>query len=159
VQSSPESGARAGYDGYKRRKGSKVHAAVDTLGHLLALQVTAADAQDRAQVEALAAAVQEATGESVELAYVDQGYTGPGPAAAAAAAGIRLEVVQHTEAKRGFVLLPRRWVVERTFAWAARCRRLARDYERLAETLAGWHWLVLMGLMLRRVTLLTAQGS
>jgi transposase len=75
------------------------------------------------------------------------------------AAGIRLEVVKHTEAKRGFVLLPRRWVVERTFAWAAGSRRLARDYERLAGTLAGWHWLVLMGLMLHRATLLTAQGS
>jgi transposase len=159
LQSSPESGARAGYDGHKRRKGAKVHAAVDTLGHLLALRVTAADEQDRAQVEALATAVQEATGESVELAYVDQGYPGPDPAAAARAAGIQLEVVKHTEAKRGFVLLPRRWVVERTFAWAARCRRLARDYERLAETLAGWHWLALMGLMLHRVTLLTTQGS
>jgi transposase len=159
VQSTPESGARAGSDGHKRRKGSKVHAAVDTLGHLLVLRVTAADAQDRAQVGALAAAVQEATGAAVELAYVDQGYTGPDPAAAAQAAGIQLEVVKRTEAKRGFVLLPRRWVVERTFAWAARCRRRARDYERLAETLAGWHWLALMGLMLHRLTLLTAQGS
>jgi transposase len=158
LQSSPESRARAGYDGHKRRQGSKVHAAVDTLGHLLALRVTPADAQDRAQVGALAAAVQEATGASVELAYVDPGYTGPAPAAAAEATGIKLEVVKHTEAKRGFVLLPRRWVVERTFAWATRCRRLARDYERLAETLAGWHWLALMGLMLHRLTLLTAQG-
>lgn len=159
LQSAPESGARAGYDGYKRRKGSKVHAAVDTLGHLLALKVTAASEQDRAQVAELAAAVREATGASVELAYVDQGYTGSEPAEAAEAAGIKLEVVKHAEAKRGFVLLPRRWVVERTFAWAARSRRLARDYERLAETLAGWHWLALMGLMLHRVTSLTAQSS
>ena len=86
---------------------------------------------------ALAAAVQEATGETVELAFVDQGYTGEQPAAAAAAHGIRLEVVKLPEAKRGFVLLPRRWVVERSFAWAARFRRLARDYERLPETVAG----------------------
>jgi transposase len=71
--STPESGARAGYDGTKRRKGSKVHAAVDTLGHLLALHVTAASEQDRAQVERLAAEVQQITGRSVELAYVDQG--------------------------------------------------------------------------------------
>src|SRR4051812_18984646 len=76
MQSSPESGARAGYDGAKRKKGSKVHMAVDTLGHLLALHVTAANEQDRAQVEQLAQAVQEATGHSVELAYVDAGYTG-----------------------------------------------------------------------------------
>src|SRR5918998_1734255 len=76
VQSTPESGARAGYDGHKRRKGSKVHAAVDTLGHPLALVVTPANEQDRAQVAELAAAVQDATGEAVELAYVDQAYTG-----------------------------------------------------------------------------------
>ena len=81
LQSTPESGARAGYDGAKRRKGSKVHAAVDTLGHLLALHVTAADEQDRAQVEKLAEAVQQITGDNIELAYVDQGYTGENAAA------------------------------------------------------------------------------
>jgi transposase len=148
LQSTPESGGRAGFDGAKKRKGSKVHAAVDTLGHLLALKVTAANEQDRAQVGALAAAVQAATGANVELAYVDQGYTGAKPAAAAQEHGLRLEVVKHHEAKHGFVLLPRRWVVERTFAWAARFRRLARDYERLAETLAAYHWLALVTLML-----------
>lgn len=151
LQSTPESGGRAGYDGHKRKKGSKLHAAVDTLGHLLALQVTPADAQDRAQVEALAAAVQEATGETVELAYVDQGYTGAEPAAVAAAHGIRLEVVKLPEAKRGFVLLPKRWVVERGFAWATRFRRLARDYERLPHVLAGLHFLAFACLMLHRL--------
>lgn len=148
LQSTPESGARAGYDGYKRRKGSKVHAAVDTLGHLLALKVTAAHEGDRAQVGELTEAVQEATGQKVEVAFVDQGYTGPEPAAAAAAHGVRLEVVKLAQAKRGFVLLPRRWVVERSFAWAARFRRLARDYERLATTLSGLHWLAFVSLML-----------
>jgi transposase len=108
LQSTPESGARAGYDGAKRRKGSKVHAAVDTLGHLLALHVTPADEQDRAQVSELARQVQEVTGEHVELAFVDQGYTGENAAMAAAEHGIELEVVKHTQAKRGFVLLPRR---------------------------------------------------
>ncbi len=135
LQSTPESGARAGYDGAKRKKGSKVHIAVDTLGHLLALHVTPADAQERSQVGRLAEAVQQATGETVTLAYVDQGYTGEGPTADAAAHGIQLEVVKHTEAKRGFILLPRRWVVERGFAWTARFHRLARDYERLQSTL------------------------
>ncbi len=154
LQSTPESGARAGYDGHKRRNGSKVHAAVDTLGHLLALVVTPANAQDRAQVEELATALQEATGETVELAYVDQGYTGDAPAAAAAAHGIQLVVVKLPQAKRGFVLLPRRWVVERDFAWAARFRRLARDYERLAATLAALHFLAFACLMLHRFTLL-----
>ena len=149
VQSTPESGARAGYDGYKKRKGSKVHIAVDTLGHLLALKVTPANEQDRAQVGALSAAVQEATGENVEVAFVDQGYTGGKPAEEAAAHGVRLEVVKLAEAKRGFVLLPRRWVVERSFGWAARFRRLARDYERLAPTLAGLNWLAFATLLLR----------
>ena len=149
LQSTPESGGRAGFDGHKKRKGSKVHVAVDTLGHLLALKVTPANAQDRAQVAELAVAVQEVSGENVQVAFVDQGYTGATPAAAAAQAGVRLEVIKHHEAKRGFVLLPRRWVVERTFAWAARFRRLARDYERLASTLAGYHWLALATLMLQ----------
>jgi transposase len=147
LQSTPESSKRAGYDGAKRRKGSKVHAAVDTLGHLLALHVTAADEQDRAQVGLLAEAVQQITGEHVDLAYVDQGYTGENSAQAAEKHGIQLVVVKHTEAKRGFVLLPRRWVVERDFAWAARFRRLARDYERLAATLTGLHYLAFAILM------------
>jgi hypothetical protein len=83
MQSTPESGRRVGYDGHKKRKGSKVHVAVDTLGHLLALKVTAANEQDRAQVQALTQAVQHVAGDQVELAYVDQGYTGQTPAAAA----------------------------------------------------------------------------
>ena len=149
LRSTPESGGRAGYDGAKRRKGSEVHMAVDTLGHLLALHVTPADVQDRARVAELAEAVQRGTGESIELAYVDQGYTGEVAAEAAEAAGIHLEVVKLPEAKRGFVLLPRRWVVERSFGWAARFRRLARDYERLVTTLAGLHYVAYAILMLR----------
>ena len=139
LRSTPESGARATFDGARRMKGSKVHVAVDTLGHLLALVVTPGKEQDRDQVGALAEAVQRATGRSVALAYVDQGYTGERPREAAAAHGIELAVVKHTEATRGFVLLPRRWVVERSFAWVARLRRMARDYERLPETVAGIH--------------------
>ena len=148
MQSSPESGGRAGYDGYKRKKGSKVHVAVDTLGHLLALLVTPANEQERAQAGKLAEQVQAATQRSVDLAYVDQGYTGDKPAQEAAAHGIRLEVVKLAEAKRGFVLLPRRWVVERSFAWLARFRRLSRDYERLSTTLAGLHRLAFSCLLL-----------
>jgi transposase len=150
LQSTPESGTRGGYDGAKRKKGSKVHAAVDTLGHLLALHVTPANEQERTRVGELAEAVQEATGESVELAYVDQGYAGERPAEEAEAHGIRLEVVKHLEAKRGFVLLPRRWVVERDFAWASRFRRLVKDYERLPTTLAGLHFVAFACLFLHR---------
>jgi transposase len=155
IQSTPESGARAGYDGHKRRKGSKVHAAVATLGHLLSLLVTPANEQERAQVEELAKDVQAVTGKHVDLAYVDQGYTGEEPAAAAAEHSIQLAVVKLPEAKRGFVLLPRRWVVERDFAWAARFRRLARDYERLATTLASLHFLAFACLLLHRFISLT----
>src|SRR3954454_2645515 len=105
LRSTPESGARAGYDGAKRKRGSKLHLAVDTLWHLLAAHVTPADEQDRDQVKRLAAAVQAATGKSVEIAFVDQGYTGQTPATEAAAHGIHLIVVRHPHAKRGFVLL------------------------------------------------------
>ncbi len=142
LQSMPESGARAGYDGAKRRKGSKVRAAVDTLGHLLALHVTAASEQDRAQVERLAKNVQQITGDHVGLAYVDQGYTGEATIDAAAKHGIQLEVIKHIEAKHGFALPPRRLVVERSFAWVAHFRRLARDYERFSATLVSLHYLV-----------------
>jgi transposase len=87
----------------------------------------------------------------VEVAFVDQGYTEEAAAKAAESEGVRLEVVRHAEAKRGFVLLPRRWVVERSFGWLGRFRRLARDYERLNETLTGWHWVAFVGLLLARV--------
>jgi transposase len=159
LQSSPESGHRAGYDGAKRKRGSKVHIAVDTLGHLLALCVTAADEQDRAQVKELAAKVQTVTGEKVEVAFVDQGYTGEQAAQAAASEGIKLEVVKLPEAKKGFVLLPKRWVVERSLAWAARFRRLARDYERLPETLAGLHFLAFAIVMLKRFVAFLMQSA
>ena len=122
--------------------------AVDTLGHLIALLVTPANEQERAQVAELAQQVQDVTGESVQVAFVDQGYTGEEPAQAAKEQGIDLLVVKLQEAKRGFVLLPRRWVVERSFGWASRFRRLARDYERLAETLAAMHFVVFAVLML-----------
>ncbi|MDP9358948.1 MAG: IS5 family transposase [Chloroflexota bacterium] len=158
VQSTPESGARAGYDGHKRRKGGKTHVAVDTLGHLLALHVTPANEQERDQVAILAAAVQAVTGDHVEVAFVDQGYTGDKPTTAAEAQGLRLEVVKLPEAKRGFVLLPRRWVVERSFAWVARFRRLAQDYERLPETFAGLHFVAFACLMLQRLLTLAAQS-
>ena len=157
LRSSPESGERAGYDGAKRKTGAKVHLAVDTLGHPVALCVTSADAGDRGEVGRLAAAVQAETDGSVEKAFADQGYTGERAAEAAQAHGIALEVVEAPEAKRGFVLLPRRWVVERSFAWATRCRRLVKDYERYASTLAGLHMIASVCLMLKRAeTLMTS---
>lgn len=159
LSGTPESGQRAGYDGHKKRKGSKLHLAVDTLGEFLALVVTPANAPDREQVEDLAARVQEATGDTIEVGFVDQGYTGTDAEQAAAGWGIRLEVVRLPEARKGFVLLPRRWVVERSFAWLSRFRRLAKDYERLPETVAGLHLVAFATLMLGRLMKLLLAGS
>jgi transposase len=150
LQSTPESGARATYDGYKRKKGSKLHMVVDTLGHLLTLTVTPAGEQERRQVGTLLTEVQAVTSGQVVVAFADQGYTGDDPAMAPAEQGITLEIVRLPEAKRGFVLLPRRWVVERSFARLTRFRRLARDFERLPETLAGLHYLAFACLMLAK---------
>ena len=111
LQSTPESGHCAGWDGAKRPTGSKVHAVVDTLGHLLALHVTPVTKGDRAEVAYLTKAVQDISALTVEVAFVAQGCTGEATAEAAAAHGIRLEVAKLTEAKRGFAVLPRRWVV------------------------------------------------
>jgi len=155
LQSTPESGERAGYDGYKRKKGSKVHLAVDTLGNLLALRITAANEQERSQVGELLTDAQSATGNSIEVAFADQGYTGEQAAQDAQQAGVELVVVKLSEAKKGFVLLPKRWVVERSFAWLTRFRRLIRDYERTAEMLRGLHYVAFAILMLQRLARLT----
>lgn len=136
LQSTAESGSRAGWDGHKRRRGSKVHLAEDTLGYLLTLLITPANEQERAQVAQLAEQIQQVTGESVQVTFVDHGYTGDDAAQAAAEHGIDLVVVKLPEAKRGFVLLPKRWVIERSFAWAARFRRL--PYDRPLTTVADF---------------------
>jgi transposase len=107
----------------------------------------------------LCEAVQAATGHTVELAWADLGYTGDQPKQDAKAHGIELQVIKLAEAKKGFVLLPKRWVVERSFAWAARFRRLAKDYERVPEVLRGLHFLVFaIFMLLKAMPLLTATG-
>ena len=138
--SPPARGTRAGEDGANRRRGSQVPMAGETLGPLVAAPVTAAAEQARSQVSPLAAQGQEVTGEAVARALVDQGYTGAQAAAEAPVHQRQLDVVKWPEATKGCGLLPKRWVVERSKAWAARFRRLARDDERLAETRAGWHF-------------------
>ncbi|WP_375415675.1 IS5 family transposase [uncultured Hymenobacter sp.] len=150
LQSTPESGHRAGYDGAKKRKGSKAHIAVDTLGQLLSVVITPANEQERAQVGELCRQVQEATGQSVQVGFVDQGYTGEDAEYAAAVHDIALQVVKKPEGQTGFVFLPRRWVVERSFAWLSRFRRLSRDYERLSSTLQQLHFVVFACLLLAR---------
>ena len=130
--------------------GSKAHIAVDTLGHLLSMVVTPASAQERDQVGALCERVQEITGQTVQMGFVDQGYTGRETEYAAAVHAIDLQVVKKPEGQTGFVLLPRRWVVERSSAWLSGFRRLVRDYERLSLTLQQLHFLVFTCLMLAR---------
>jgi transposase len=154
LRSSPESGERAGYDGAKRKKGSKLHVAVDTLGHVLALHVTSANTDDRAEVSRLVDAAQEASQGNLEVAFADQGYTGEKAEAAASEQGVELVIVRLPEAKRGFVLLPIRWVAERSLAWTTRFRRLVRDYERYASTLAGLHFVAFACLMLKQAAAL-----
>lgn len=118
LRSTPESGHRAGYSGAKRKA-----------------------------FAGFARRVQEETGDSVELAYVDQGYTGPSPAASVEEHDIRLEVVRLPEAKRGFVLLTRRWAVERSFAWARAVQEARQGLREAARDLAGFHVLALCTLM------------
>lgn len=96
----------------------------------------------------LCSAVFDADGRTVKIAFADQGYTGDEPAEAARNEGIELQVIRLPEAKKGFVMQPRRWVLERSFGWANDFRRLARDYEGLPETLAGLHFVVFAMLML-----------
>lgn len=151
LQSTPESGHRAGYDGAKRRKGSKIHAAVDTMGNVIALTVTPADEQDREQVYDLCHAVQEVTGNSIDVVIADAGYTGEQAQIDAALCEIELVVAKRPAGAKGFVLIPRRWVVERTFAWTARFRRLGRDLERLSGTLLGFHWMALSVLLAQNI--------
>ncbi|MGY3091349.1 transposase [Hymenobacter sp. UYAg731] len=150
LQSTPESGHRAGYDGAKRRKGSKAHIAVDMLGQLLSVVITPANEQERAQVGELCQRVQAITGKTVQGGFVDQGHTGEEAEYAAAVHDVDLQVLKKPESQTGFVLLPRPWVVERSFAWLSRFRRLARDYERLSCTLQQLHFVVFACLMLAR---------
>lgn len=112
----------------------------------MALTVTAASEDERTQEQA-----QDVTNQHVQIAYVDEGYEGETAATMAAQHGIELALVKLPAAKRGFVRLPKRWVVERSFAWSARFRRLARDFERLPEVLAGLHFLAFACLMLHQV--------
>ena len=133
LRSTPESGARAAYDGAKRKKGSKLHLAVNTLGHLLALHVTPANADDRARSAGSPRPFRPRRAKASRSPSSTRIH-GQGAGGGDRGAGIALEVVKLPEAKREFVLLPRRWVVERSFAWATRFRRLVKDYERCAQT-------------------------
>jgi transposase len=144
--------AEAGYDAGKKTKGRKRFLLVDTMGHLLAALVVPADVPERAGAEQL---LDQALGTFgwLRKLWVDGGYSGP--EFEAHVRGLRpkleVEVVRRIEGTKGFRVLPRRWVVERTFGWIMQCRRLTRDYERLAESVVGWIQLVMIRIMLRRL--------
>ncbi|MCA1678524.1 MAG: IS5 family transposase, partial [Actinobacteria bacterium] len=142
--------ATRGYDAGKKINGRKRHIVVDTIGLLLVVMVTAASVQDRDGGRSILKALHRALG-SVRHIFADGGYQGRLVAIAKSAWKITVEVVKKPRDQRGFAVLPRRWVVERTFSWLMRFRRLARDYERLPashEAMVKW---AIVGLMLNRL--------
>ena len=143
-----ESGGISGYDAGKKIKGRKRHIVVDTLGLMVGLMVHSADIQDRDGAPAVLRTILT-RGPWLRHIFADGGYAGPKlRGALQKIAAFTLQIVKRTDKAKGFEVLPRRWVVERSFGWAARFRRLARDDERLPETLAGLHFLAFACLML-----------
>ncbi|QLG12763.1 hypothetical protein HLB42_17740 (plasmid) [Deinococcus sp. D7000] len=129
---------------------------VDALGHVLAALTTPANQQDRAQIFDLCLEVQAATGVNMEVASADQGDTGAQTALDASEAGVELVVIKRPEATKGWILLPRCWVVGPSFARLSRFYRLGQDLERLPSTLVGVHVLAACILLSHHLNLLLA---
>lgn len=145
-----------GYDAGKKVTGRKRHILVDTLGLLLSVAVHPANVQDRDGVELVLDEKTRALWPFIVKIFADAGYQGARAALAAAKTGSWIiEIVKRTELHK-FVVLPKRWVVERTLAWISRNRRLTRDYERYARIVAAFVRLAMVRLMLRRLTRSTA---
>lgn len=141
--------ATRGYDAGKRINGRKRHIVVDTLGLLLLVSVTTAGIQDRAAAFSVLERIRFVMA-SVVTVFADGGYTGRLVAFARERLRLVVEVVAKPPDQKGFAVLPRRWVVERTFGWLMRCRRLARDYERLPASSEAFIKWAMIGLMVRR---------
>ena len=133
-----ESGGTCGYDAGKKIKGRKRHILIDTLGFLLVILVHSAGIQDRdGAIDIFTTAKKHFP--TVQHVFADGGYAGPKLRDALKAEGDwTLEIIKRSDKAEGFVLLPRRWVVERTFAWLGRCRRLAKDWEKSIESAQAW---------------------
>ncbi|MFB6963548.1 IS5 family transposase [Streptomyces sp. NPDC056309] len=136
----------SGYDGGKKIKGRKRHIVVDTLGLILAVVVTPASTGDRDAAQDL---LSRATSRHHRLrrVWADSGYTGMLVGWCATVLNLMLTVIRRSDDHKGFVVLPKRWIVERTFAWLTRSRRLARDYERLpasSEAMILWSMTMIM---------------
>ena len=147
-----ESGGPRGYDGGKQVVGRKRHIAVDVEGSPIVVDVHAASVQDRDGAPAVIRALLEVA-VGVEKLFADRGYAGPKLQDAVHALGVSelIEIVPKPKGTQGFTVLPRRWVVERTFAWMGRCRRLAQDVERTLASSLAWVKLAGCRFMMRRV--------
>lgn len=146
-----------GYDAGKKIKGIKRHVTVDTLGMVLVAEIQPANVQDRdGALPVLADARRRFP--FIEKIFADGGYQGQPTAVAVAALGHwHLEIVRRTDQAKGFVVLPKRWIVERTFAWIGRCRRLSKHVENLTRTALAMLRLAMIRLMMRRVARLSAE--
>ena len=151
VKSDPHGGS-VGYDAAKRIKGRKRHIVVDTLGLLLGIEITAADVPERDGAQTLLSDVLSWCS-WLRLLWVDGGYSGPNFAqwVKTIRSKLDVEVVKRSDDLQGFHILPRRWIVERTFGWFMRHRRLVRDYEKTESSAAAWAYIAMIRIQLRRL--------
>ena len=146
-----ESGGIRGFDAGKKIKGRKRHIVVDTMGLMVGVVVHAADIQDRDGAPAVLKTILKRW-PWLRHVFADGGYAGPKLKGAMQKIGrFTLEIVKRTDKAKGFEVLPRRWVVERTFAWLGRCRRLAKDLEQSIESAEAWIYVANIRLLTRRL--------
>ena len=146
-----ESGGPRGFDAGKKIKGRKRHIVTDTEGHLVGLQVHAADIQDRDGASSVIASIRRLYPWLRHL-FADGAYAGEKLQEALAKLGTwTIEIIKRSDTAKGFEVLPRRWVVERTFAWLGRCRRLAKDFEATIASAIGWVFVAHISLLTRRI--------
>jgi transposase len=154
-----EAGGPRGFDAAKKIKGRKRHLAVDTLGLPIECQISPADMQDR---DALAPVLRQVRRKSpfVTMSFIDSGYNGDeAQRAAFEASRISVTVVKRNDKQiKGFIVLPKRWVVERTFGWINRARRLAKDFEATIESALAWLLIAIAFLLTRRLARLSDHG-
>ena len=152
---SSEGGLECGFDAGKKVTGRKRHILVDTLGLLMRVVVTSGAVQDRDGAKLVLEGLAENKDliKRLELIWADGGYRGALVAWVEETFGWKLEIVEKQEGQIGFQILPKRWVVERTFGWLVRQRRLARDYERLPETSEAFIYIAMIRLMVRRLAI------
>jgi putative transposase len=146
-----EAGGPRGFDAGKKIKGRKRHIITDTLGHLVGIDVHPADIQDRDGAQRVIKTIRSTYPFLLHL-FADGGYAGPKLKKTLTKLGKwTIEIVKRSDGVKGFELLPRRWVVERTFAWLGRCRRLAKDFEASTKSAAAWVLLAHIRLLTRRL--------